>query len=81
MLYVMTWFRLLLFSIFVANSVWRGGVPGDFVRLSWGQHGLQIWLCHRQMCPSLCPWMSVGLMCIVCRVGGRGYDRLHDDGL
>jgi len=31
MLYVMTWFRLLLFSIFVANSVWWGGVPGDFV--------------------------------------------------
>jgi hypothetical protein len=33
MLYAMAWFLLFLFSIFVANSVWWGGDPGDFVRL------------------------------------------------
>ena len=35
------------------------------MRLSWGLHGSQIWLYHPRMCQSLCPWMSVGQMCII----------------
>ena len=32
---MMTWFHLLLFSIFLASSLWCGGVPGGCVGLAW----------------------------------------------
>jgi len=52
---------------FLAISLRCWGIPEGCVRLSWDLHGSQIWLYHPRMCPSLCPWMSVGQMCIVCK--------------